>query len=247
MHIHTAICDDAALEREYLRNLLEKWALRENLNIKISDFDSAESFLFAYDQDKSFDILLLDIQMKAIDGVTLARRLRREAALADCFHHRLPRFYRRGYDVSALHYLMKPVSEQKLFEVLGRAVGQMKVSERTVLLPLHDGNYRLRADESFMRRSFRTVFSCIRYRGPSAEHYNGRAGNLIGRRFFPLPQVYIAGLRHVRKVTRTALELDNGAERRCPASSTMPPIRRLYSLYEVTAMPVYAWMAHSPR
>lgn len=37
---------------------------------------SAESFLFCYDEESDFDILLLDIEMDGMDGVSLAKKLR---------------------------------------------------------------------------------------------------------------------------------------------------------------------------
>jgi DNA-binding LytR/AlgR family response regulator len=222
MRIHTAVCDDEAPEREYLRSLTEKWAKDRNRRVGISCFDSAEAFLFAYDQDKSFDILLLDIQMKAVDGVTLAKRLRAEGSgLQIVFITGYPDFMAEGYDVSALHYLIKPVSEQKLFEVLDRAVNQMKVSARTVLLPLHEGNLRLPADEIVYAEAFshsielhtvsRTFTLKITLRDLES---------LLGEGFFRCHRSYIAGLRHVRKVTRAAIVLTD--------DTALPLSRRLY-------------------
>ena len=42
------------------------------------DDGTAEAFLFAYDEDKNFDLLLLDVEMGGMDGVTMARRVRAE-------------------------------------------------------------------------------------------------------------------------------------------------------------------------
>ena len=46
--------------------------------------------MFAFDTDKTFDILLLDIQMERMDGISLAKRLRKGRQTADCLYHRLP-------------------------------------------------------------------------------------------------------------------------------------------------------------
>ncbi|HML48768.1 MAG TPA: response regulator, partial [Clostridia bacterium] len=76
MSLHLVLCDDAPSEIEYLRRLLEAWTRARRCPARVSAYDSAEAFLFAFDEDKSADILLLDIQMKGMDGVTLAKRLR---------------------------------------------------------------------------------------------------------------------------------------------------------------------------
>lgn len=77
-----------------------------------------ESFLFRYEEKKDYDILLLDVEMKAISGMELARRIRRENdSVQIVFITGYPDYISEGYDVSALHYLMKPISAGKLSEV----------------------------------------------------------------------------------------------------------------------------------
>ena len=73
-----AICDDLATDRNYLSSLCEIWGSHNSYHIQISEFTSAENFLFHYAEKKDFDILLLDIEMGAMDGVTMARKLRQD-------------------------------------------------------------------------------------------------------------------------------------------------------------------------
>ena len=78
MNIHLAVCDDCAPDREYLAGLVRQWGAQRGHAVRLSEFPSAESFLFRYEEDKSVQILLLDIEMGRMDGVTMARTLRRE-------------------------------------------------------------------------------------------------------------------------------------------------------------------------
>ena len=117
--LNISVCDDERAEITYLTNLTRKWAEIRGISAHFSTFESAESFLFSYEDDKSTNLLLLDIQMKEIDGVELARRIRADnEAMQIIFITGYSDFMAEGYDVSALHYLMKPVNENKLFEVL---------------------------------------------------------------------------------------------------------------------------------
>ena len=61
-----AICDDLATDRNYLSSLCEIWGSHNSYHIQISEFTSAENFLFHYAEKKDFDILLLDIEMGAM-------------------------------------------------------------------------------------------------------------------------------------------------------------------------------------
>ena len=76
--IYIAICDDERAEISYLTSLVRKWAAARGVIVRLTDYESAESFLFAYEDSEPVDILLLDIQMKAMDGVELARQIRRD-------------------------------------------------------------------------------------------------------------------------------------------------------------------------
>ena len=73
MSYRVAICDDCVQDAEFVQNILGKWAAEHELNIQTECFPSAESFLFRYAEDKAWDILLLDIEMGAMDGVTMAK------------------------------------------------------------------------------------------------------------------------------------------------------------------------------
>lgn len=81
-------------------------------------FVSAESLLFCYTEDKLWDILLLDIEIGAMDGVSLAKKIRQENETVQIvFITGFADYISEGYEVSALHYLMKPVKQEELFAV----------------------------------------------------------------------------------------------------------------------------------
>lgn len=59
-YISIAIVDDEKPIRDLYESYLKEWAVQK-FNIKIEKFESAEEFLFKYEDDSSFDLLLLDI------------------------------------------------------------------------------------------------------------------------------------------------------------------------------------------
>ena len=128
-----AICDDLATDRKYLSSLCERWSRHNCYRIQISEFTSAENFLFHYAEKKDFDILLLDIEMGAMDGVTMARKLRQDNQTVQIiFITGYADYISDGYEVDALHYLMKPIQEEKLFTVLDRAVTKLIKNEKVL-------------------------------------------------------------------------------------------------------------------
>ncbi|MGN1026980.1 MAG: LytR/AlgR family response regulator transcription factor [Faecousia sp.] len=135
MAYRIAVCDDSAADREYTASLVRAWAAETGSQIHISLFSSGENFLFRAEDEGSFDILLLDIEMGAMDGVTLAKKLRQKnETLQIVFITGYSDYIAEGYEVSALHYLMKPVKKEKLFSVLTRAAEKLRKDEKALHL-----------------------------------------------------------------------------------------------------------------
>lgn len=134
MEYAISICDDSNADRTYLSALVKKWAEKTGREVRTSEYPSAEQFLFHF-PDQGTDLLLLDIEMGGMDGVTLAKKLRsKNDALQIVFITGYSDYIAEGYEVSALHYLMKPVKEEKLFSVLNRAAEKIQKNERLLVL-----------------------------------------------------------------------------------------------------------------
>lgn len=131
MQYKIAAIDDNSADTQYVATLVTRWADSAGHVAHISHFPSAEAFLFQYEEEQGFDILLLDIEMGEMNGVELARKVRQtNDAVQIVFITGYPDFIAQGYEVAALHYLMKPVSGEKLNEVLDRAVANLEKAER---------------------------------------------------------------------------------------------------------------------
>ena len=209
-----AVIDDQPADRDYIAALVTRWAKDRDTVVTAVPFPSAEAFLFAYSEDKNFDILLLDIEMGAINGVELAKTVRAENdAVQMVFITGFPDFIAEGYEVSALHYLMKPVDRDKLFSVLDRAAANLEKAERRLCV-------------TFERRTDYVPFSKILYLEAQKqyvrivteeEEYRMKASLAetaaqLDENFFPCQRSFIVNLRHVARILPDRVILKNGAE-----------------------------------
>ena len=222
MSINITFCDDERVEITYLTALVHKWASARDFVVRLSDYESAESFLFAYEDDKTVDILLLDIQMKDMNGVELARQIRKNnEAVQIIFITGYPDFMAQGYEVSALHYLMKPIREDKLFEVLDRAVKRLEKSEQTLLIQTADTVERVLLDDILFMEAF-AHYVVIHTKSAVLETRAGisEMEQSAGNAFVRCHRSYIVALNHINRITKTDIMLDNG--------KVIPLSRRLY-------------------
>ena len=230
MSYRVAICDDSQRDAEYVLSLLTNWAKKNQIAIQTECFPSAESFLFHYAEDKTYDILLLDIEMGKMDGVTMAREIRRENQTVQIvFITGYSDYIAEGYEVAALHYLMKPVNEQKLYAVLDRACEKLIQNERClnltlsgemVRIPLHEVKYL------DVHQNYVTVHAKGEY---TVKRTLGEFEKLLDDRFTRVGRAMIVNLTYISRVTKTDVYLSDGTVLPLPRGAYEPLNRAIIS------------------
>lgn len=198
-----AICDDNNTDSRYIAELVSLWARQRNLLVQSDTFPSAEAFLFHYTEHKDYDILLLDVEMGQMDGVTMAKTIRRENQTVQIiFITGYSDYISEGYEVSALHYLMKPVKQDKLFEVLNRAIEKISKNERILYLdidremvcvPFHAIRYLE------VRQNYVTIHGKENY---TVKKTLSEFESQLDERFFRAGRSFLINLTYIQKVTR---------------------------------------------
>ncbi len=210
MKYRIAICDDVRADANYLCGIVETWAQKSNVAVELKTFPSAEAFLFAYAEDKLWHILLLDVEMGKMSGVELAKTVRREnKELQIVFVTGYSDYISDGYDVEALHYLVKPVSEEKLMAVLDRAVQRLIRSERALFFDAHGEAVRipLREIRYFeVRQNYVTIHAGQEY---VLKKTLGELEKELDNGFFRTGRSFVVNLSYIRKITKTEVHLSD--------------------------------------
>lgn len=214
MAYRVAICDDSVRDAEFTRHILESWAADRQAELQIELFASAERFLFRYAEDKAFDILLLDIEMGGMDGVSMAKRIRRDNETVQIvFITGFPDYVGEGYEVNAVHYLMKPVNREKLFSVLDRSVAALRKADRVILLPVEGALLRLKVEKIMYVEAFSHSVAVVTTEGTfSVKQPISDLEKQLGEGFIRCHRSYLAGLGHIARISKTGLVLDDGKE-----------------------------------
>lgn len=214
MHYKIAVIDDNAADTEYVSTLVTHWAEEYAHSVGLTTFPSAEAFLFQYEEEQDFDILLLDIEMGGMNGIELAKAVRKQnESVQLVFITGFPDFIAEGYEVSALHYLMKPVSPDKLFAVLEKAAANLAKSEKTLcvthdrstdFLPLSKILY-IEAQKQYVL--IHTAGEVYRMKATLAE-----TEKQLDEFFFKCQRSFLVNLRHVARIKSDCVVLKTGVE-----------------------------------
>ncbi len=214
MKYKIAICDDINADRQYVLEMVNRWAASAGHAVHSDTFTSAESFLFRYADESDYDILLLDIEMGEMNGVELAKNIRKiNDSVQIVFITGFPDFIAEGYEVSALHYLMKPVSEEKLHDVLNKAASNLAKAEKrlcvtfdrqTDYIPLSKITY-IEAQKQYIM--IYTNAKAYRMKSSLAD-----AERQLDEYFFKCQRSFVVNLRYVKRIKSDCVVLKNDEE-----------------------------------
>ncbi len=148
-----ACCEDENVQSELIKEKICGWCGRRGKNCEIDLYNSAESFLFEQNGSDSvpYDLLLLDIAMKKMDGFSLARHIReRDKTIKIAFLTSDPSHAPEGYELNAWRYILKPVDDAKIDEMMCALCASMEKQESRYCLFEISGEYtRIDLDSIF--------------------------------------------------------------------------------------------------
>lgn len=203
------ICDDdpeiSRQLRKTVKRLLPCWEVRE--------FLSGEALL---SDGASPDLLLLDVSMGETDGIETARRLRaRDCAAVIVFITGVRESVFEAFDVGAFHYLLKPIDEEKLKEVLERAVREIEQKnaseKRRLLIQTRDKTVTVGADEIYyLENDMRKI--AVHTKNGIVSFYGAmsRAEEELGGGFFRCHRGYLVNMAHIAEYDSGSILLENG-------------------------------------
>lgn len=209
-----AICDDDPAQAEALRAAVAAWSKTASCACTTDCYPSAEALWFACADGAPYDIFLLDVEMKAMSGIDFAKRLRRAGSRAELiFVTSHFEFIGEGYEVDALHYLVKPVAPEKLAAVLSRAAERLAIEPPSFLITVGGETVKLFESDLLYAESFLhdlVLHTAVRdYR--IKENISAFAERLSAD-FFRVHRSYLVNLKAVIRIGRTSLTLSSGAE-----------------------------------
>lgn len=144
--IRIAIAEDDTACAKQLRQYLDTFGQEFCLELAVTVYPHGQALLDNF--RGQFDLLLLDIEMPWLDGMTTAQRIRhRDPEVVILFITNMAQYAIRGYEVDALDYILKPVSYFAFSQRLNRALSRIKSRKKHyMVLSVKGGTKKLDTD-----------------------------------------------------------------------------------------------------
>ncbi len=205
-----AICDDETRGRERIRTLLDK----EFSGAQTSEFDSGMKLIEAVRGGYQPDIVLLDIAMEGMNGMETAKTLRSLSDVILIFVTGIKEQVFQAFDVGAFHYLMKPVDEEKLKDVLNRAAKEVekRAGMSRFLLIKAAGKYRRIPLEDILYAENNGRKVILHTRTERLEYYErmNHLEEILGEGFYRCHRGYLVSLAAVSEYDNTSITVEGG-------------------------------------
>lgn len=215
-----AIVEDEKTHAELLRKYLLEWLQRNHIHPNISLFGSAEKFLFIWEEDQCFDALFLDIQMPGMNGVELAKRIRRQnPEISLVFTTGITDYLREGYEVAAIHYLVKPLEPEQVADCMERICTKREdADEISFTTEAEDEQTKERCYVRFMAGEIQYIEAFGHYTRVQTERSAFRIkkgirqwqDELAGEPFVFSHRSYLVNLSYASRINKNNIVLDNG-------------------------------------
>ena len=213
--IRIAICDDEKHMSDHIRSFVSDFFRKKNREISLRMFSSGEELLSYNGQ---IDILFLDIQMKEMDGMETARKLRADQFRGFLvFITVLKEMVFQSFEVQAYDYLVKPVDKKQFEKTMERLYASMQhknASEDSLLVQKgYEGRIIAKDQIIFCEIIDRKIYLNLTS-GEVVDYYERieKLETKLDNRFYRCHRSYLINLKHLKGYKNGTAYMDNGKE-----------------------------------
>jgi len=208
--LELVICDDQKLYRNDLKKIISTDLELAGIDYKIYEFDCGET-LAASPDITNYEIIFLDIEMKQLDGIETARRIRiKNESAVIIFVTSHPDFVFQGYEVRALNYIMKPYNKEKILEVIHIALKDLNLAGEQYYM-IETRGKMLRLPLSRVKYFFSDKRSITAVTADSAHVFYGKLNEVeleVPPHFIRIHNRYLINIQYLQSIEGNSAVID---------------------------------------
>lgn len=205
-----AICDDEEFARESIVTCVENYSIERKNDI---DYEVFDSYVALESRIPEFDVFIMDYQTPEIDGMTFAKKIREDYGekKAIIFVTSYQEIVFDAFSVRALRFLVKPLSEEKLFEALD-AYMKTDIATNHFVIKNEGTTSVIDTDEIYyIEVSGRDITVCLEGAELSCRRtISSVEDELKPFGFYKAHRSYLVNMRKIKSFNRNTIEFTNG-------------------------------------
>ena len=228
------ICDDDKEDREKVENLIKEYGNCNECSFILEQFESGTELVKMIKKAKKPDIIFLDINMKEIDGIEAARKIREflpdiPIVLVTAYIN----YALEGYKVKASRFLVKDELQDTISECLNSIISEISRRPQELDFSFVEGNIRLKLDDlSYIETDAHVqVFHVGNKTYRIYKKLEEVEKELSGFGFVRVHKSFVVNLRYVTKISSYRLYLSTGEEMSVPRDR-YNEVKNRYALYK---------------
>ena len=236
--IKIALCDDEEkflkLEMEYI----EEYFTDKGMTYSVECFSSGEQLLADKVQIEMADLIILDVEMKGIDGISVAKSIRQQNdKVSIAFLSAHMNYSTDGYHVRAVRFILKTMDDLKdyLFECLDCVMANMDLIDKEITMDFTIGKRTLKIKDIVYLKSNGNYTGFVLSNDSKENHIMRNTLKKLTDTMKPFDFIAVSSnetvnLRHITDVSRYQVALDNG-EHIQVSQKKYNDVFRAYTLY----------------
>ncbi len=197
--IRVAIVEDDPIYVKQMREYLARYEAENHVRFSVREFRDGDEI--AVDYRAEHDIVLMDIQMNYMDGMTAAQEIRKkDREVVIIFITNMAAYAIRGYSVDALDYILKPFSYFTFSASVEKALERLqRRTKRYLYLAGRNGSQKVESGHIYFievdghNLTYHTADGVLTATGTMKELEE----SLTGHGFFRCNKCYLVNLEHV--------------------------------------------------
>ena len=236
--IKIALCDDEAKFLNLEKELITEYFEDKGMPFSVECYSSGEELLGDEVLLKVADLIILDVEMSGIDGISVAKRIREQNDKVNiAFLSAHMNYSTDGYHVRAVRFILKTMDDIRdyLFECLDCVMTNMDLFDKEITMDFSIGKRTLKIKDIVYLKTSGNYTAFVLS--------NDSKENLIMRNtlkrltetmkpfdFIAVSSNETVNLRHITDVTRYLVTLDNGEQIQA-SQKKYNDVFRAYTLY----------------
>ena len=212
--INIAVCDDDINAVEEVSTYLCEILKKMDIQFDITCFNEGQDLIDEMtSSEKLYDIIFLDVFMKASNGINIARKIREfDKECKIIFITSSKEYAVESYDVRAIYYILKPINEEKLNNAINIAIESLNKENKHIIIKNKKGSYRIAYKDILYAESKARVVNIYDKDGEVISFYSKLEDffqSLQDERFLRCHKSFVVNMDYILKIEQKYICINN--------------------------------------